>query len=123
MWVDAFQSVVAAEGYPAEGGTLTWRSTPAGRGEVTETVLEHETRRTHRIAFSDPTMTGELSTRFAVEGQGTRVTQTLDYRLAERGVFAFLGAFFVKSQVARSVQRTLAALKAFVEESAQSGAR
>jgi len=122
-WVDAFAAVVSDEGYPEEGGTLRWRSTPAGRGEVTEKVLEHEPRRTHRIAFSDPTMSGELSTRFAVEGQGTRVTQALDYRLAERGVFAFLGAFFVRSQVARSVQRTLRDLKAFAEESAQGGAR
>ncbi len=33
-------------------------SVPAGRGEVTEKVLEHEPRRKHRIEFADPTMTG-----------------------------------------------------------------
>jgi len=122
-WVDAFQSVVEEDGYPEAGGTLRWRSTPAGRGEVTEEVLEHEERRVQRVAFSDPTMAGELETRFAVEGAGTKVTQTLDYKLAERGVFAFLGALFVKSQVARSVQRTLTDLKAHVEEIASAHAR
>jgi len=122
-WVDAFQGVVGEEGYPQEGGTLTWRSTPAGRGEVTEKVLEHEPRPVHRIEFSDPTMSGELATRFGVEGDGTRVSQELDYRLVERGPFAVLGAFFVKSQVARSLERTLTDLKDFVEEGARSGAR
>lgn len=122
-WVDAFSGVTSADGYPEEGGTLVWRSTPAGRGEVSERVLEHEPRRSHRIAFSDPTMSGELATSFAVDGGGTRVSQVLDYRLAERGVFAFLGALFVKSQVARSVQRTLGDLKAYVEEVAGAHAR
>ena len=122
-WVDAFQGVVAEEGYPEEGGTLIWRSTAAGRGEVAEKVLEHAPRRFHRVGFSDPTMSGELATRFDVEGEGTRVHQTFEYRLVERGVFAVLGAFFVKSQVARSVQRTLVDLKGFVEEAAHFDAR
>lgn len=122
-WVDAFQGVVANDGYPQQGGKLTWRSTPAGRGEVTEEVLAHEPRRLHHVAFSDPTMSGELVTRFEGEGSGTKVSQSLEYRLAERGPFAVLGAFFVKSQIARSLDRTLGDLKAYVEEVANANAR
>ena len=117
-WVDAFAGVNSSEGYPGEGGRLVWRTGTAGRGEISERVLAHEPRSMHRIAFSDPTMAGELETRFEIEGEGTRVTQTMDYRLAERGVFAFLGALFVRSQVARSLERSLAGLQAHVAEAA-----
>ena len=61
-WVDGFHAVESASGYPDEGGTLIWRSTPAGRGRVTETVLAHEPRKLHRIEFSDPESRGELTT-------------------------------------------------------------
>ena len=62
-WVDGFHAVESAIGYPDEGGTLVWRSTPAGRGTVTERVLVHEPRKLHRIAFEDPESSGELTTR------------------------------------------------------------
>ncbi len=116
-WVDAFASVVSADGYPQQGGTLVWRTGAAGRGEVTEAVLAHEPRRVHRIDFSDPTMTGELETTFAIEGEGTRVKQAMTYRLVERGFFAFIGALFVRSQVTRSLDRSLKAFRDLVAES------
>jgi hypothetical protein len=116
-WVDAFAGVVSFEGYPDAGGTLVWRTGAAGRGEVTETVEAHEPRRLHRIAFSDPTMTGTLETTFAIEGEGVRVGQAMTYRLAERGLFAFLGALFVRSQVRRSVERSLTAFRDYVAQS------
>ena len=34
-------------------------------------VLAHEPARLHRIAFSDPESSGELTSRFEVEGEGT----------------------------------------------------
>lgn len=109
-WVDAFSSVVSSDGYPEKDGTLIWRTGAAGRGEVRERVIAHEPRNLHRIEFSDPTMTGRLETRFAIEGDGrTRVSQTMEYRLVQRGLFAFLGALFVRSQVARSLARSLTA--------------
>lgn len=119
-WVDGFVGVTASEGYPEESGTLVWRTGAAGRGEVTEVVKAHEPRRLHRVAFSDPTMSGELETAFTIEGEGCRVSQAMTYRLAERGVFAFLGAFFVRSQIRRSLERSLTA---FAEHVAQSRSR
>ena len=61
---------------------------PGGTREVTEHVLEHEPRRLHRVAFEDPETPVELSATFAIEGEGTVVTQELDYRLRDRGAFA-----------------------------------
>lgn len=120
-WVEGFDVVLASEGdYPQSGGTLRWRSAPAGRGEVLERVIGHEHRRCHRIAFEDPTMAGELETRFAIEGHATRVSQRLTYKLRQRGFVAALAAvFFVRSQLRNSIKRTLAAFKHEVEYLAQ----
>jgi uncharacterized protein YndB with AHSA1/START domain len=116
-WVDGFDRVVASEGYPEAGGSLRWRSIPAGRGEVTENVLEHEPRRLHRVAFRDPTTAGELRTSFAIAGEATRVVQELDYRRARRGPFAWLtDRLFIRSQVQDSLERSLSRLKLEVEE-------
>ena len=122
-WVDGFAAVESASGYPEQGGTLVWRSTPAGRGTVKERVLEHEPRRRHRIEFSDPQSSGELLTEFAIEGEGTRVGLTLDYRIAGGGPFAWLTErIFVRNQVRGSLQRTLLRFKQEVEEVSRAGA-
>jgi uncharacterized protein YndB with AHSA1/START domain len=124
-WVDGVGRPEASEGYPEPGGSLRWRSIPAGRGVVTEHVLEHEPRRLHRIAFRDPESTGELRTTFAIEpgtrsAPGTVVTQELDYRLGRRGPFAWLAdRFFIRSQMRVSLVRSLARLKLEVEELAR----
>jgi Polyketide cyclase / dehydrase and lipid transport len=122
-WVDGFARVEAADGYPDVGGTLHWRSTPAGRGPVTERVLEREPRRLHRIAFSDETSEGELTTRFEIEpaSEGepaaTRVTQKSDYRLRSRSPLRPLTDFlFVRGQVQRSLARSLERLRHEIEE-------
>ena len=121
-WVDGFGSVVSADGYPEQGGRLVWRSTPAGRGEVSERVLEHEPRRRHRIEFSDPGSSGELRSEFEIEGEGTRVTLTLEYRLASSGPFAWLtDRLFVRGQVQQSLGRSLLRFKHEAEEAARFG--
>jgi len=116
-WVDGFGHVEASNGYPEAGGSLRWRSIPAGRGEVSERVLEHEPRNLHRAAFRDPTSAGELRTTFAIEGQGTRVTQELDYRLRSRGPLAWLtDRLFIRSQMRGSIRRSLDRLRLEVQD-------
>lgn len=116
-WVDGFARVESDMGYPEVGGTLRWSSTPAGRGTVTERVVEHESRRLHRVEYEDPETTGRLSVTFAIEGEGTMVTQELDYRLRDRGVFAKVtDRLFIRSQMRGSLSRSLARLKLEVEE-------
>lgn len=116
-WVDGFARVESDMGYPEVGGTLRWSSTPAGRGTVTERVVEHESRRLHRVEYEDPETTGQLSVTFAIEGDGTMVTQELDYRLRDRGVFAKVtDRLFIRSQMRGSLSRSLARLRLEVEE-------
>lgn len=116
-WVDGFARVESDMGYPEVGGTLRWGSTPAGRGTVSERVVEHESRRLHRVEYEDPETTGQLSVTFAIEGEGTMVTQELDYRLRDRGVFAKVtDRLFIRSQMRGSLSRSLARLRLEVEE-------
>jgi hypothetical protein len=119
-WVDGFQEIesVAAD-YPQEGGTLVWRSTPAGRGHVTETVLEHAPRTRHRIRFSDPESEGELRSEFGIEGDATRIRLTLSYRLpGNRVLGAITDRLFVRGQVRNALRRTLLRFKREAEEAA-----
>jgi uncharacterized protein YndB with AHSA1/START domain len=115
-WVDQFASVAASDGYPEQGGTLRWLSGRAGRGEVSERVIEHQPRRLHRIAFGDPQAEGELTTTFEVIDGGTRVRQELDYSLRREGVFVRItDTLFVRSQMRASLVRSLVALRAELE--------
>jgi hypothetical protein len=116
-WVDGFGRLDSDMGYPQAGGTLRWSSTPAGRGTVTERVVEHEPRRLHRVAFEDPDTTGQLTVTFAIEGERTMVTQELDYRLRQGGPFALVtDRLFIRSQMRGSLHRSLARLKLEVED-------
>ena len=122
-WVDGFTRVESSEGYPERGGTLRWRSTPAGRGLVEERVLEHEPRSLHVVAFSDPESEGELRTTFAIatapdSEQGTRVRQQLTYRVRDAGVLTrLIDLFFIRPQIARSLRRSLEQLRVEAEAS------
>ena len=116
VWVEGFERVERADGYPDAGGTLVWRSNAAGRGTVTERVLAHEPRTLHRISFSDPQSSGELTTRFAIEGEKIRVTLELDYKIGGGGLLAQVtDVFFARSQVSGSMRRSLAEFRADVE--------
>jgi len=126
-WVDQFSSVLSIGGdYPAVGSELRWRSVTAGRGEVSEEVLEHEPRSRHRISFSDPESEGEMATTFEIGAgaaagtpQRTKVGLELSYGLVSGGVFAKVADFlFVRSQMKRSLGRTLQRFKVEVEDRA-----
>ena len=107
-WVDSFASVTALEGYPQAGGMLRWKSVPAGRGEVTEHVMEHEPRRLHRIRFSDPSLEGEMAVSFAIEGEGTKIRAVFEYRVVDPSLFARAASvIFVKPQIRGTLRRSL----------------
>jgi uncharacterized membrane protein len=126
-WVDQFGRVEAAsDGYPEQGGTLRWHSGSAGRGQVSERVLGHEPRSRHRIAFSDPESEGELEVTFEIEPGGeleaTRVTQTMSYSVAGAGPFgAITDLLFIRPQLRRSLERSLARLRVEVEDASRRG--
>jgi len=119
-WADQFHAVESvSENYPETGGQLVWRSGPAGRGTVTETVLEHEPRRLHRIRFADQHAEGEQTTTFALEGQGTKVSLALVYGLMHAGPLGpVTDRLFVRTQMRRSLIRSLQGLASEAREPA-----
>ena len=122
-WVDSFRSVISLEGYPQAGGTLVWKSVSAGRGEVTENVLEHEPRRLHRISFSDPSLEGEMAVSFAIEGEGTKIRAVFEYRVVDSSLFARAASvIFVKPQIRGTLRRSLDAFANEVGELLTPGA-
>jgi uncharacterized protein YndB with AHSA1/START domain len=116
-WVDGFARATASDGYPERGGTLSWESTPAGRGRVSERVVQHEERRLHRVAYTDPGSEGEQEARFEMVPAGgderrTRVQLRLQYELHDSGpLTAITDRLFIRSQMRRSLQRSLLDLR------------
>ena len=118
-WVDGFSSVASEDGYPEVGGTLEWRSTPAGRGTVHERVTAHEPRSLHRIDYEDPESSGTLEVSFEMQpasdaesGRRTMVTQRLEYVIRTGGPLrGVLDVLFVRSQMRRSLERSLIELR------------
>ena len=123
-WVDEFHAVESVSGgYPEAGGRLVWRSGPSGRGQVTETVIEHEPRRAHRIRYADPHSEGEQLTTFAIEGEGTKVTIELVYGLMEPGVLGpITDRLFIRGQMRAMLIRSLEGLRAEAQELAAASA-
>jgi len=115
-WVDGFAEVTSENGYPEAGGELAWRSTPAGRGQVRETVTVHEPRSLHSVDYEDPESSGSLETAFEMlpsdDGRTTRVTQRLTYVVTNGGPLGAVTDFlFIRSQMRRSLERSLADLR------------
>ena len=119
-WVDQFAKVESSNGYPESGCSLTWNSTRAGRGKVSERVVVHEPRTRHRIEFTDPESEGKLEVRFGIEpGEGTgstKVEQEMEYAISGGGPLSGItDVLFVRAQVRRSLERSLARLRTEIE--------
>ncbi len=115
-WVDGFAAEVSQSGYPEAGGELVWISTPAGRGQVRETVTAHEPRSLHSVDYEDPESTGSLETTFEMlpsgDGRMTKVTQRLTYAVTNGGPLRAITDFlFIRSQMRRSLERSLSDLR------------
>jgi uncharacterized protein YndB with AHSA1/START domain len=115
-WVDGFAAVISENGYPETGGELVWKSTPAGRGLVRETVTAHEPRSLHRVDYEDPESAGSLETTFEMLPTGdrrtTRVIQRLTYAVTNGGPLGAVTDFlFIRSQMRRSLERSLSDLR------------
>lgn len=109
-FVEGFAAVEAVEhGWPREGGVLTWRSVPAGRGRVTERVVRHEVRGGQVSEVADDQLTGTQTVSFRPAGGGCEIELVLDYRLKAGPHMAVVDFLFIRRAVRASLRRTLAA--------------
>jgi hypothetical protein len=109
-FVDGFHHVVKVEGgWPRVGGRVVWDSTPAGRGRVTERVVEYEARRGQTLEVDDPRMRGTQRVEFVPGEDGCEVRLALDYELKERNPLTpVVDLLFIRRALRDALRRTLA---------------
>ena len=101
-FIDGFGHLAGVEpGWPREG-SVTWDSTPGGRGRVLERVARYTAGDGQDLEVEDEKLTGTQSVRFAAAGEGRVAVQLeLDYRLKRM----FFGAQIVDWLFIRRAQR------------------
>ena len=109
-FVDGFSHLHRVDDDWPASGTLSWISTPHGRGRVLERVTSYEPRVGQDADIEDEKLRGEQSVEFQAAGDGaTRVTVTFNYELKERrplsGVTDLL---FIRRAMRESLERTVA---------------
>jgi uncharacterized membrane protein len=109
-FVDGFHHVVKVEGgWPAVGAHSVWDSTPAGRGRVSERVVEFEPGRGQTLEVDDPRMRGTQRVEFVPGDDGTEVRLALDYELKEGNLLTpVVDLLFIRRALRDALRRTLA---------------
>jgi hypothetical protein len=109
-FVDGFSHVKKVDPEWPESGSLTWDSTPHGRGRVRERVTRYELRVGQTVQLEDSQLSGEQTIAFEGVGAGetTRVTLSLDYSLKDaRPLSPITDLLFIRRAVRESLQRTV----------------
>ena len=115
-FVEGFASVKRVEGpWPARGSSVIWVSTPHGRGEVSETIIEHDPGVGSLSEVKDGSMTAKKHVRFLDVGQelgapegAVRVSVELEYRLNGSLLrHLAIDRLFVKKALGDSIRREL----------------
>jgi hypothetical protein len=103
-FVDGFGHVVEIDaGWPEPGSMVVWQSGPAGRGRVTERMLERDDEHVVTEVFED-----QLHGRQSVFFEPGRVMMQLDYELAKGGPLSRItDALFILRPLAIALERTL----------------
>ena len=109
------------EAWPAERSKLVWRSTPAGRGQVTEKVVVCEPGHRFVTQVFEDRMSGAQAVTFQPIDDGrTRVDIELDYKLTHGGpLSAITDLLFIRRAITDALRRTL---RRFAIEAAEEAA-
>ena len=124
-WVDGMGSVVEVRGpWPAAGSSLVWDSGPAGRGRVTERVLDHEPLQGQALEVEDQSIRARQWVSFTPAGADVEIELVLDYRIARRNPLTpLIDVLFVRRLMADSLERTLERFGSELRSAAQDRAR
>jgi uncharacterized membrane protein len=109
-FVDGFGHVERVDGgWPAEGTKIVWRSSPAGRGVVTERVVASEPAERLVTQVFEERMRGAQAVRFTpVDDGATRIDIELDYELTSGGPLrAITDVLFIRRALTDALRRTL----------------
>ncbi len=117
LFIDGFHAIVSVAGEsPLVGSIVLWQSTPAGRGEVRETVIDYEPGVGQALEVEDRAISGRQRVSFVSRDGQLTVTLELDYRLKGANPFrAVTDWLFIRRAQNESLQRTLTAFRLELE--------
>lgn len=119
-FVEGFGHAEEADGWPAEGTKLVWRSVPGGRGTVTERVVESRPGERLVTEVFEERLAGRQTVAFEPAEEGSKVTIELAYKLVEAGPLGGLtDVLFVRRAQRDSLARTLRRFGAEAAEEAE----
>jgi hypothetical protein len=118
-FVEGFARLVENDsGWPAPDARLVWESVPAGRGRVTEKVVESSEDRIATMVFEDR-LAGRQEFRVAPGPRGAAVELRLEYTLTKYGPLGVVAdALFIRRAIRDSLRRTLFRFGVEAEEEA-----
>ena len=129
LWTDVDRWSTFVEGFartlergadwPAGGSRVVWESTPAGRGRVTEKVMEDEGPDRFVTMVFEERLNGTQTFRVVESEGGSRAELALEYRLTKYGpLSAVADAVFIRRAIRDSLRRTLTRFAVEAEEEA-----
>jgi uncharacterized membrane protein len=109
-WVEGLERVTDVSGdWPRVGASVAWESGPAGRGSVTERVVEFDQLSGQTVEVEDDSIRATQSVAFVPIDDGVEVTMVLDYKLKRRSlVMPIVDALFIRNAMRASLRATLA---------------
>ena len=118
-FVEGFARLVENDpGWPAPDARLVWESVPAGRGRVTEKVVESSEDRIATMVF-EARLAGRQEFRVAPGPRGAAVELSLEYTLTKYGPLGVVAdALFIRRAIRDSLRRTLFRFGVEAEEEA-----
>lgn len=118
-FVEGFARLVENDpGWPAPDARLVWESVPAGRGRVTEKVVESSEDRIATMVFEER-LAGRQEFRVAPGPRGAAVELSLEYKLTKYGPLGVVAdALFIRRAIRDSLRRTLFRFGVEAEEEA-----
>ncbi len=98
------------EGWPAPGARVIWHSGPAGRGTVTERVVEHTPLEGQTVEVEDDSIRGSQRVSFTpASDEEVDVALRLNYELKDRSLFAWMAdPLFIRRAFKAALADTLA---------------
>ena len=107
-FVEGFARLVENDpSWPAPDARLVWVSVPAGRGRVTEKVVESSEDRIATMVF-EARLAGRQEFRVAPGPRGAAVELSLEYTLTKYGPLGVVAdALFIRRAIRDSLRRTL----------------
>jgi hypothetical protein len=129
LWTDTDRWATFVEGFartlerspewPGAGSRVVWESTPAGRGRVTEKVMEGEGPDRFVTAVFEERLNGTQTFRVVESEAGSRAELSLDYQLTRYGPLSGVAdAIFIRRAIRESLRRTLVRFAVEAEEEA-----